>query len=66
MYYSDLGAGTSSTFSQSAGIYAMTTGALGFRARTASGLAAEVEYGVSGGTGALRMQSLRGTVRMPF
>ena len=44
----------------------MTTGALGFRARTASGLAAEVEYGVSGGTGALRMQTLRGTVRMPF
>ena len=66
MYYSDLGAGTSSTFSQPAGVYAMTTGALGFRARTASGLAAEVEYGVSGGTGALRMQSLRGTVRMPF
>ena len=66
MYYSDLGAGTSSTFSQPAGVYGMTTGALGFRARTASGLAAEVEYGVSGGTGSLRMQSLRGTVRMPF
>ena len=66
MYYSDLGAGTSSTFSQPAGVYGMTTGALGFRARTASGLAAEVEYGVSSGTGALRMQSLRGTVRTPF
>ena len=66
LYYSDLGAGTSSTFSQPAGVYGMTTGALGFRARTASGLAAEVEYGISGGTGALRMQSLRGTLRMPL
>jgi hypothetical protein len=33
MYYSDIGGGTSSTFSEPAGVYGMTTGALGFRAR---------------------------------
>ena len=29
MYYADLGSGTSSTFSQPAGVYGMTSGALG-------------------------------------
>jgi hypothetical protein len=66
MYYSDLGAGTGSIFSQLAGVYGMTTGALGFRARTASGLSAELEYGLSQGTGSLQAQSLRGTLRMSF
>jgi uncharacterized protein YhjY with autotransporter beta-barrel domain len=66
MYYSDLGAGTSSTFSQPAGVYGMTSGALGFRVRAASGLAAEVEYGVSQGTGALQAQTIRAALRMPF
>ena len=66
LYYTDLGAGSSSTFSQSAGVYGTTTGALGLRVRAVGGLAAELEYGISGGTAGLRAQSLRGSLRMPF
>ena len=66
MYYTDLGAGSSSTFSQPAGVYGTTTGALGLRVRAVGGLAAELEYGISGGTAGLRAQSLRGSLRMPF
>jgi outer membrane autotransporter protein len=66
MYYTDLGAGMSSTFSQPAGSYGMTTGAIGLRARGAGGFAVEMEYGVTGGTGSLFAQSIRGAVRLPF
>jgi hypothetical protein len=59
-------AGLNSTFSQPAAACGMTTGALGLRARAPNGLAVELEYGVSTGTGALLTQSIRGAVRMPF
>jgi hypothetical protein len=45
-------AGLNSTFSQPAAACGMTTGALGLRARAPNGLAVELEYGVSTGTGA--------------
>lgn len=64
MYYADLGAGTTSTFSQPAGINNMVTGAIGFRAHGPGGLAVDVEYAVTGG--AQHAQSLRGAVKMPF
>jgi uncharacterized protein YhjY with autotransporter beta-barrel domain len=66
MYYSDLGAGSSSTFSQASGKNGMTTGAVGFRARAIGGLAFEVEYGLTQGTSSLHTQSLRASVKMPF
>jgi uncharacterized protein with beta-barrel porin domain len=66
MYYSDLGPGVSSTFSQLAGNRGMTMGAIGFRARSPGGLGVEVEYGVTEGTGSLHTQSLRAAVKMAF
>jgi hypothetical protein len=66
IYYSDLGAGSSSTFSQASGKNGMTTGAVGFRARAVGGLAVEVEYGLTQGTSSLQTQSLRASVKMPF
>jgi uncharacterized protein YhjY with autotransporter beta-barrel domain len=66
MYYSDLGPGLSSTFSQPSGKGGMTTGALGFRARSRDGLGFEVEYGVTQGPNAMRAQSVRASVKMAF
>jgi uncharacterized protein YhjY with autotransporter beta-barrel domain len=66
MYYTDLGAGSSSTYSQLAGNRGMTTGAIGFRARSPGGLGVEFEYGVTEGTNSLHSQSLRAAVKMAF
>jgi uncharacterized protein YhjY with autotransporter beta-barrel domain len=66
LYYTDLGAGLSSTFSQAAGVQSVTSGALGLRARAPGGLTAELEYGVAGGSGSLLAQTLRAALSMPF
>ncbi len=66
MYYADLGAASSSTFSQAAGVQSTTTGAIGFRARSQGGLNVEVEYGITEGTSSSHAQSLRAAVKMPF
>jgi uncharacterized protein with beta-barrel porin domain len=66
MYYTDLGPGMLSTITQAAASQGMTTGALGLRARGQGGLTAEIEYGVSAGTGSLLTHSLRGQLRLPF
>jgi uncharacterized protein with beta-barrel porin domain len=66
MYYSDIGAASSSVFSQPAGTYTMITGAVGLRARMADGLSLGLEYALSQGSGSLLMHSIRGTLRMPF
>lgn len=66
MYYADLGAASSSTFSQAAGVHSTTTGAVGFRVRALSGLNVEVEYGLTEGTSSFHAQSLRAAVKMPF
>ncbi len=66
MYYSDIGSGFTSTFTQSPGTQSTTTGALGLRARAPGGMSAELEYGVSSGTGSLWMQSIRAALRLPF
>ena len=66
LYYTDLGAGLSSTFSQAAGVQSMTSGALGLRARAPGGLTAEFEYEIAGGSGSLLAQTLRAVLHMPF
>ena len=66
MYYTDLGSGSASTFSQPVGSHGATTGAIGIRARAPGGLAVEMEYGVTGGSGSMLTQSLRAAVKMPF
>ena len=66
MYYSDLGPGLSSTFSQTSTKGGMTTGALGFRARGRNGLGVAVEYGVTSGPNSMRAQTVRAAVKMAF
>ena len=66
MYYSDLGAGSSSTLGQPVGARSMITGALGLRARSPSGLGVEIEYAASVGTNSYQSQSIRGAMRVPF
>lgn len=66
MYYSDIGSGFTSTFTQVPGTQNTTTGALGLRARAPGGMSAELEYGVSSGTGSLWMQGIRAALRLPF
>ena len=66
MYYSDLGSGILSTISQVGTKQGTTTAALGLRARGSGGLTAEVEYGVSTGSGSLLAQTIRAILRLPF
>jgi uncharacterized protein with beta-barrel porin domain len=66
LFYSDLGAGTASAFSQPAGSYGTTTGGVGLRARADGGLALELEYGLARGTAALQAQPIRAALRVPF
>jgi hypothetical protein len=66
MHYTDLGAATGYIFSQPSAHYGTTIGAIGVRVRSAAGLAAELEYGISGGTGSLFAQTFRAAVRLPF
>jgi outer membrane autotransporter protein len=66
MYYTDLGPGVLSTIAQPGTRQGTTTAAVGLRARAPGGLTAELEYGVSEGTGALLAQTLRAQLRLPF
>ena len=66
MYYSDLGSGTASTFSQASAAQGTTTGTVGLRARAPGGLTSELEYGVSGGASSYFAQTLRAALRMAF
>jgi uncharacterized protein YhjY with autotransporter beta-barrel domain len=66
MFYSDLGAGTSSTFSQPNVSRGSVSGAVGLRARAAGGLAVELEYGLTSGSGALMAQTIRANLKMSF
>jgi uncharacterized protein YhjY with autotransporter beta-barrel domain len=66
MFYSDLGGGLGSTFSQAAAKQGVTTAAAGLRARSPGGLALELEYAYSTGNNGYSAQSLRGAVRLPF
>lgn len=66
MYYLDLGPASASTFSQPAGTYGTTTGTLGLRLRGSGGLAVELEYGLTRGTGSLQAQTIRAALRVPF
>jgi uncharacterized protein YhjY with autotransporter beta-barrel domain len=66
MFYTDLGSGTASTFSQSPGTFGSTTGAIGLRMRTPGGLTTDVEYAVTAGTGSLLMQTIRAMLRLAF
>jgi hypothetical protein len=66
MYYTDLGAGVTSTLAQAQATHGTINTSLGFRARTLGGLGGEFEYGTSSGDGKVQSQSLRGTLRMAF
>lgn len=66
MYYSDLGAASASAFGQPSAVNGMTTGAIGFRARTPGGLSFELEYGFSTGTNSYKAQTIRAVARVPF
>jgi uncharacterized protein YhjY with autotransporter beta-barrel domain len=66
MYYSDLGPSLGSTLSQSSASNRITTGAVGVRAAAPGGMTAELEYGVSGGTGSFIAQTIRAALRLPF
>lgn len=66
LYYSDLGSGTASTFSQPAGSNGMTTGTLGIRARGQGGLTVELEYALSTGADSLMAHAIRAAMRLPF
>ena len=65
MYYSDLGASVSSTLNQAATTRSQVNTSLGLRARGASGLSTELEYGASKGSGTLT-QSIRAALRLAF
>jgi uncharacterized protein with beta-barrel porin domain len=66
LYYTDLGSGSASTFSQPAGTYGSATGTLGVRLRAAGGLSVELEYGLTRGTASLQAQTVRAALRVPF
>ena len=66
MYYTDLGAGSASTFGQPVGVRSTATGSLGLRARSTGGLGVEIEYAASIGSDSYRSQSIRGAMRVPF
>ena len=66
MYYSDLGPALASTLSQPSASNHITSGAVGLRATAPGGLTAELEYGISSGSAALLMQTIRAALRLPF
>jgi len=66
MYFIDLDPGTSSIFSQPGATLGMATGTLGLRVRGLSGLSAELDYGLSGGSNSLQAQTLRTSLPVPF
>ena len=66
MFYSDLGAATASAFTQASATRNLVSGAIGLRADAGQGLAADVEYGATAGSGAVLIQTLRGTLRISY
>jgi uncharacterized protein YhjY with autotransporter beta-barrel domain len=66
LYYSDLGAGSASTFTQAEASSGTTTAALGLRARMAGGVTAEVEYSITRGAADYLAQAIRAALRIAF
>jgi hypothetical protein len=69
LYYSDLGAGTSSTLAQIATTQGTINTSLGLRARGLGRLGAvtgEFEYGTSGAAGKVQSQTVRAGLKMGF
>jgi large repetitive protein len=66
MYYSDVGAGMTSTLAQASSTRGTLNTSLGLRARGAGGVSGEVEYGTSGAAGKVQAQTVRAAVKMTF
>jgi len=66
VYYTDLGAGTSSTVAQAASNHGTINTSAGLRVRSFSGISGELEYGTSAVPGKVQSQTVRAALRMAF
>ncbi len=66
LYYSDLGAGSASTFTQAAISSGTETAAAGLRLRTPGGVTAEVEYSIMKGASSFLAQAVRAALHITF